>query len=98
MRHTTRTYLVATANGQPIGVYRTLPKRFVGAGSEVLVWDLGRLDGQDHGRLVAAVAALRELPYLAEGAPALLLYGGTPATVRQSAGPGRVLDLLRTVL
>jgi hypothetical protein len=104
-RHPNHSFLlVAAATKRPLLVYRGLPrpeKCVRAAEGNTLVYDLGPLPGKDHGRLLDALALLRNLPYLAEGAPSLLLVGGAPAMVIDERGKevkegvgGRVLDLL----
>lgn len=104
IRHPRHTFLLVAAGGRPLAVLRGRPRpeRLARiAQGEALVYDLGRLSSSDHGRLAAALAALRELPWLAEGAPTLLLVGGTPAmTISANGKPagdglgGRFRDLL----
>src|SRR5262245_13573900 len=106
LRHPRHTFLLVAAGGRPLAILRGLPKpeRMPRAArGEVLVYDLGRLSTADYARLVEALATLRELPYLAEGAPSALLVGGTPAMTvtqdgKQPVGErlGRALGLLRT--
>ncbi len=104
LRAPSHSFLIVAAGGYPIAVLRGLPRpeRLARiARGEALVYDLGRLHGKDHARLAAALGTLRELPYLADGAPTALLVGGTPAmTIRadgkQDGVGARFLDLLRT--
>ncbi len=105
-RHPRHTFLLVAANGRPLAILRGLPtpQRTPRASQgDTLVYDLGRLERTDHARLVDALATLRELPYLAEGAPSALLVGGMPAMTLgadgKPAGEGlgsRLRDLLRT--
>ena len=100
IRHLRHTYLLVAAGGRPLAVLRGLPRpeRIPRArGGDALVYDLGRLEGGEHNRLADALAALRELPYLAEGAPSVLLVGGEPAMVLSAPDrkAGRLRDLLR---
>jgi hypothetical protein len=67
-----------------------------------LVFDLGRLSSEDHGRLVDGLAIFRELAFIAADAPQLLLVGGTPAMTIDEHGKevhdglgGRLVGLLR---
>jgi hypothetical protein len=106
LRHPGRTFLVvAAAGGRPLAVYRGLPKpdRIALAGQgPTLVYDLDKLGRAEHARLLEALGVLRELPYLAPGAPEARLVGGEPAMVLDENGRpvhaglgGRLLALLR---
>jgi hypothetical protein len=101
IRHLRRTFLLVAQGGYPIAVLLGLPRpdRIPRAGQgQVLVYDLGRLGADEHARLVDALATLRELPYLAEGAPSVLLVGGSPAmVVDHDRKASRLRDLLRTL-
>jgi hypothetical protein len=105
IRHHSHSFLVVAAGGgRPLALYHGQPKadRMALAGrGPTLVFDLGRLGGAEHRRLLEALEALRELPYLAPGAPTAQLVGGQPVQVIPEGGkasPGeraaRVIGLL----
>jgi hypothetical protein len=107
-RHPTHTFLLVAPGGYPIAVLRGLPRpeRLARiAQGEALVYDLGRLPSKEHARVLQALATLKGLPYLAEGAPTPLLVGGEPAMVIDGEGKqvhggigGRLYDLIRDSL
>jgi hypothetical protein len=99
-RHPTHTFLLVAPSGYPIAALRGLPRpeRLARlAQGKALVYDLGRLAHQEHARVLEAVATLKGLPYLAEGAPTPLLVGGEPAMTIDAAGKpaGGLRALLR---
>jgi hypothetical protein len=105
LRYHGHTFLVVTASGRPLAVYRGLPKperMALASQGPTLVYDLDKLGHAEHRRLLEALAVLRELPYLAPGAPEARLLGGVPFLTIPEGGkatPGerlhRALGLLR---
>jgi hypothetical protein len=82
LRRTQTVFLVTRGNGEPLGIYRGAPNLERLAGAEpagTVAYDLGELGPDEYARLLAALAAFRELPYLADGAPRLLFVRGVPS-------------------
>jgi hypothetical protein len=110
LREPTHTFLiVAAADARPLAVYRGLPlktkKLALASPGTTLVYDVGKLEDDDHVALRDGLAVLRSLPWISAEAPDVLLVGGTPAMVIDGEGKqvhggvgGALLDLIRDSL